>query len=193
MKYELPKLDYAYNALEPYIDAQTMEIHYTKHHQTYITNLNTLLEKYPNLQDNDLEEMMKNVDKLGLSDADKIAFKNNGGGHLNHTFFWSIMGPKKELNQDLVERIKSTYESIDSFKEQFTKAATTRFGSGWAWLVETDESKLRIYSTPNQDSPLLTGDTPLIGLDVWEHAYYLKYQNRRPEYITNWWSVLKVM
>ncbi len=193
MKYELPKLSYDYNALEPYIDAQTMEIHYTKHHQTYITNLNTLLEKYPNLQDNDLAEMMKNVDKLGLSDADKVVFKNNGGGHLNHTFFWSIMGPKKEINSELVERIKQTYESIESFKEQFAKAATTRFGSGWAWLVETDESKLRIYSTPNQDSPLLTGDTPLIGLDVWEHAYYLKYQNRRPEYITNWWSVLKLI
>lgn len=193
MKYELPKLTYDYNALEPYIDAQTMEIHYTKHHQTYITNLNTLLEKYPNLQDNDLAEMMKNVDKLGLSDADKVVFKNNGGGHLNHTFFWSIMGPKKEINSELVERIKQTYESIESFKEQFAKAATTRFGSGWAWLVETDESKLRIYSTPNQDSPLLTGDTPLIGLDVWEHAYYLKYQNRRPEYITNWWSVLKLI
>lgn len=193
MKYELPKLSYDYNALDPYIDAQTMEIHYTKHHQTYITNLNTLLEKYPNLQDNDLAEMMKNVDKLGLSDADKVVFKNNGGGHLNHTFFWSIMGPKKEINSELVERIKQTYESIESFKEQFAKAATTRFGSGWAWLVETDESKLRIYSTPNQDSPLLTGDTPLIGLDVWEHAYYLKYQNRRPEYITNWWSVLKLI
>jgi Fe-Mn family superoxide dismutase len=193
MKYELPKLTYDYNALEPYIDAQTMEIHYTKHHQTYITNLNAVLEKYPNLQDNDLAEMMKNIDKLGMNDADKMAFRNSGGGHLNHTFFWSIMGPKKEINEELSGRISQIFGSMDSFKEQFTNAATTRFGSGWAWLVETDESKLRIYSTPNQDSPLLTGDTPLIGLDVWEHAYYLKYQNRRPEYITNWWSVLKLI
>lgn len=193
MKYELPKLSYGYEALEPYIDAKTMEIHYTKHHQAYIDKLNAVLEKYPNLQDNDLQEMMQNVDKLGLSDADKTAFRNHGGGHLNHTFFWSIMGPKKEQDPELVDRIKQSFGSFESFQEQFENAAATRFGSGWAWLVEDMDNKLKVYSTANQDSPWLTGDRPLIGLDVWEHAYYLKYQNRRPEYIKNWWNVLKIV
>ena len=193
MKYELPKLSYGYEALEPYIDAKTMEIHYTKHHQAYIDKLNAVLEKYPNLQDNDLQEMMQNVDKLGLSDADKTAFRNHGGGHPNHTFFWSIMGPKKEQDPELVDRIKQSFGSFESFQEQFENAAATRFGSGWAWLVEDMDNKLKVYSTANQDSPWLTGDRPLIGLDVWEHAYYLKYQNRRPEYIKNWWNVLKIV
>ncbi len=193
MKYELPKLSYGYEALEPYIDAKTMEIHYTKHHQAYIDKLNAVLEKYPNLQDNDLQEMMQNVDKLGLSDADKTAFRNHGGGHLNHTFFWSIMGPKKEQDPELVDRIKQSFGSFESFQEQFENAAATRLGAGWAWLVEDMDNKLKVYSTANQDSPWLTGDRPLIGLDVWEHAYYLKYQNRRPEYIKNWWNVLKIV
>lgn len=193
MTYQLPKLSYEYNALEPYIDAVTMEIHYTKHHQAYIDKLNAVTEKHPELQGTDLKELMKNFNSLSIPEADKTMFKNHGGGHLNHTFFWEIMAPQKEMDTELVEKIKKTFGSVEKFKEEFTNVATTRFGSGWAWLVETQDKSLKIYSTANQDSPYITGDTPLIGLDVWEHAYYLKYQNKRPDYITNWWKVLKLI
>ncbi|HRN69788.1 MAG TPA: superoxide dismutase [Vicingus sp.] len=193
MTYQLPKLNYEYNALEPHIDAKTMEIHYTKHHQAYIDKLNAVTEKHVELQGKDLKELMMNFDSLSIPEADKTMFRNNGGGHLNHSFFWEIMAPQKEVNEELVEKIKSIFGSVDSFKEEFTNAATTRFGSGWAWLVETKDNTLKVYSTANQDSPYLTGDTPLIGLDVWEHAYYLNYQNKRPDYITAWWNVLKLI
>lgn len=193
MTYQLPKLTYEYNALEPHIDAKTMEIHYTKHHQAYIDKLNAVTEKHAELQGKDLKELMMNCNSLTIPEADKTMFKNNGGGHLNHSFFWEIMGPQKQVNEELVERIKTTFGTIDTFKEEFTQAAISRFGSGWSWLVETKDKTLKVYSTANQDSPYLNGDTPLIGLDVWEHAYYLNYQNKRPDYITAWWNVLKLI
>ena len=193
MKYQLPKLTYEYNALEPHIDARTMEIHYTKHHQAYIDKLNGLLEKHADIADKPLAELMREIDSLSLSDADKTVLRNHGGGHLNHTFFWSIMGPKKEVNEELVSRIQKTFGSLDTFKEEFSNAALNRFGSGWAWLVEDDTKNLKVYSTANQDSPYVQKHTPLIGLDVWEHAYYLAYQNRRADYIKSWWNVLKLI
>lgn len=193
MKYTLPKLGYEYNALEPHIDARTMEIHHTKHHQTYVDNLNTVTEKNEVLQNGELKDLMMKIDSLDLSEVDKTMFKNHGGGHLNHSFFWEIMGPKKEINEELVEKIKKQFGSVDTFKEEFNTAATKRFGSGWAWLVETADKSLKVYSTANQDSPYLTGDTPLLGIDVWEHAYYLNYQNKRPDYIKAWWNVVKVI
>ncbi len=193
MKYTLPSLTYEYNALEPHIDATTMEIHHTKHHQAYVDNLNAVTEKHAVLQEKDLKELMMNLDSLDLPEADKTMFRNHGGGHLNHSFFWEIMGPKKEVNEELVEKIKKQYGSVETFQEEFNTAATKRFGSGWAWLVETKDKQLKVYSTANQDSPYLTGDTPLIGIDVWEHAYYLNYQNKRPDYIKAWWNVLKLI
>jgi Fe-Mn family superoxide dismutase len=193
MQYTLPKLPYGYEALEPYIDAKTMEIHYTKHHQTYVDKLNAAVEKYPDLQEMAVEDLLKNIKTLKVEEKDRAAIVNHGGGHANHSFFWQIMGPKKEIDDKLVADINSTFSSTEEFKKKFTDAATTRFGSGWAWLVRDNDGKLQVYSTANQDSPLMQGHTPVIALDVWEHAYYLKYQNRRPEYIENWWKVLKLI
>lgn len=193
MKYTLPALPYTYDALEPYIDKQTMEIHHTKHHQAYVDNLNKVLEKHPEIAEKPLADLMKNLSTLGLDEKDKTMLKNHGGGHLNHEFFWSIMGLKKDADQKLIAEITKSFGSIDEFKVQFTQAATTRFGSGWAWLAREGSGKLVIYSTSNQDSPYLQGHTPVIGLDVWEHAYYLKYQNKRPDYISAWWNVLKLL
>ncbi len=188
MAYSLPALPYAYNALEPYIDAKTMEIHHTKHHQTYINNVNGAI------QGTELENLP--VEKL-IADLSKVpedkrgVVRNNGGGHANHTLFWTIMAPNAggKPSGDLAAAIDSTFGSFDTFKEQFTKAATTRFGSGWAWLSVAG-GKLQVESTPNQDNPLMEGRTPILGLDVWEHAYYLNYQNRRPDYITAFWNVV---
>ncbi len=171
MIYELPKLSYEYNALEPFIDAKTMEIHHTKHHQAYVTNLNAVLEKYPQIADGKLEDLLQKLDFLKMDEKDKKILRNHGGGHLNHSFFWNIMGPNKEIDEKLVEDIKNVWGSIDEFKKLFTEIATKLFGSGWAWLVKDKSGLLKIYSLPNQDSPFLTGDIPLIGLDVWEHAY----------------------
>ena len=193
MKFELPKLPYDYAALEPYIDAQTMEIHYTKHHQAYVDKLNAAVEKYPDLAEMSVEDLLKNLKTLKIDEKDRMAIQNNGGGHANHTFFWNVMGPKKEIDQALSDEIAATFTSMDEFKKKFAEAATTRFGSGWAWLVRGSDGKLAVYSTANQDSPLMEGKTPIIGLDVWEHAYYLKYQNKRPDYITAWWNVLKLI
>ena len=193
MKYELPELSYGYDALEPYIDKMTMEIHYTKHHQAYTDKLNGVLEKYPEIADKQLEDLMRSFATLPLAEADKVVFKNHGGGYLNHTFFWSIMGPQKQIDTVLVKEIEKTFESVDAFKELFSTTAANHFGSGWAWLVRDDQGKLLVYSTANQDSPFMQGHAPLIGLDVWEHAYYLKYQNRRSEYIKNFWNVLKLL
>ncbi len=193
MKYELPKLPYAYNALEPYIDAKTMEIHHTKHHQAYIDKLNGVLEKHPDLQELTLEELLRRLDSLKIEEADRVMIKNHGGGHMNHSFFWTIMGPQKQVDEALVADINATFGSMDEFKKTFTDAATKVFGSGWAWLVRDTEGLLQVYSTPNQDSPLMKNHVPIIGLDVWEHAYYLKYMNKRPDYITAWWSVLKLI
>jgi len=193
MKYELPPLPYSYDALEPYIDAKTMEIHHTKHHQAYTDKLNAVLEKYPDLSATPIEELFRNFATLQMSDADKTTLRNNGGGYVNHNLFWEIMGPKKEVDEGLSKEIIQTFGSVDEFKKLFTEAALNQFGSGWAWLVRDENGKLQIYSTPNQDSPYLKGHTPIICLDVWEHAYYLKYQNRRAEYIENWWNVLKLI
>jgi len=192
MQYTLPDLPYDYKALEPHIDEKTMMIHHDKHHAGYVAKLNAVTEKNQALQGKELVDLMKSVDSLGLSEGDKTAFINNGGGHLNHSLYWEIMGPEKQIDEKLVERIKSAFGSVESFKEEFSDAATNRFGSGWAWLVDS-QGELKAYSTPNQNSPYITGDTPIIGLDVWEHAYYLKYQNLRPDYIKAWWNVLKIV
>jgi len=189
MAFELPKLPYAEDALEPYIDAQTMNIHHTKHHQTYITNLNAAIEKHPELAGKSLEGLLS--DRNAVPEDIRMAVRNHGGGTWNHNLFWEIMGPKMggSPSGGLTRVLESAFGSFDVFKEEFTKAATTRFGSGWAWLV-TKGDGLAVVSTANQDSPLSEGMTPILGLDVWEHAYYLKYQNRRPEYISNWWNVV---
>ena len=189
MAHEVPPLPYDYNALEPHIDEQTMRIHHDKHHAAYVNNLNTALEKYPELQQKSIEDLLKGVNTV--PEDIRSAVRNNGGGHANHTLFWELMGPGKGGTPSgaLGEAITSSFTSFDSFKEQFGKAATTRFGSGWAWLVSSF-GKLVIESSANQDSPLMEGKKALLGLDVWEHAYYLKYQNRRPDYITAWWNVV---
>ncbi len=193
MPYQLESLPFPYSALEPYIDAKTMEIHHTKHHQAYIDKLNGVLAKYPELENEPLEKLMKSFDTLKMEDADKVTFKNHGGGHLNHSLFWEILGPEKNRDTTLVESITSEFGSMDEFKNQFTQKATAHFGSGWAWLVRSQDGKLKVYSLPNQDSPYLLGDTPLLGLDVWEHAYYLNYQNKRVDYISAWWNVLTLV
>jgi len=189
MAHELPKLPYAYDALEPHIDAQTMEIHHTKHHQGYVTKLNAALEKAPDLQKTSLEELLRGI--ATVPEAIRTAVRNNGGGHANHTLFWQVMTPKGggEPSGKVGDAISKTFGGFAAFKEQFTAAATSRFGSGWAWLVVLN-GKLAIESTANQDSPIMEGKTPVLGLDVWEHAYYLKYQNRRPDYIKAWWNVI---
>lgn len=193
MKHQLPKLPYAYDALEPYIDARTMEIHHTKHHQAYIDKLNAVLEKYPAFVDRKLEDLFRELSSLPVEEADRTALKNHGGGHLNHALFWQIMGPQKEEDEKLVEEIKKTFGSVEEFKKVFIQTAASHFGSGWAWLARDEGGGLKVYSLPNQDSPYLKNHTPIFGLDVWEHAYYLKYQNRRAEYIENWWNILKLL
>jgi len=190
MAYELPPLPYGYDALEPHIDTQTMQLHHDKHHQTYITNVNNALQSHPDLANMPVEQLIGNLN--GVPEDIRTVVRNNGGGHANHTLFWQIMAPNAggQPTGALAEAINSTFGGFDAFKEQLTKAATTRFGSGCAWLSSDKSGKLQIESTANQDSPLMEGRTPLLGLDVWEHAYYLKYQNRRPEYITAWWNVV---
>jgi len=189
MAFELPKLPYAEDALEPYIDAQTMNIHHTKHHQAYITNLNAAIEKHPELAGKSLEDLLSDLN--AVPEDIRMAVRNHGGGTWNHNLFWEIMGPKMggSPSAELTKALESAFGSFDAFKEEFTKAATTRFGSGWAWLVKKGDG-LAVVSTANQDNPFSEGATPVLGLDVWEHAYYLKYQNRRPEYISNWWNVV---
>ncbi|HVY55833.1 MAG TPA: superoxide dismutase [Thermodesulfobacteriota bacterium] len=190
MPYQLPKLPYGYDALEPYIDARTMEIHHTKHHQTYINNVNAALEKYPKLAEKSVEDLLKDLN--AIPEDIRTVVRNNGGGHANHSLFWTIMGPKAggEPTGELADAIKSAFGGFDGFKDQFSKAAAGRFGSGWAWLSVDGGGKLVLSSTANQDSPLSEGLTPVLGLDVWEHAYYLNYQNRRPDYIAAWWNVV---
>ncbi|ACY47814.1 superoxide dismutase [Rhodothermus marinus] len=190
MAFTLPPLPYPYDALEPYVDAQTMEIHHTKHHQGYVNNLNKALEGYPELQNKSIEELLRGINEI--PEAIRTAVRNNGGGHANHSLFWTIMKPNGggEPTGELAEAIKATFGSFEAFKEKFSAEAAGRFGSGWAWLVVDENGKLQVYSTPNQDSPYMQGHTPILGLDVWEHAYYLKYQNRRAEYIQNWWNVV---
>jgi Fe-Mn family superoxide dismutase len=190
MPFELPKLPYEYTALEPHIDARTMEIHYTKHHQGYVNKLNAAIEQHSELGDKSVEELLK--DLSSVPEDIRTAVRNNGGGHANHSLFWPVMSPNGggEPSGELADAINSVFGGFDSFKEQFSAAAAGRFGSGWAWLSVDGGGKLAVTSTPNQDSPLSEGLTPILGLDVWEHAYYLNYQNRRPDYIAAWWNVV---
>jgi len=193
MPHTLPNLPYDFNALEPYIDEQTMKIHHGKHHQAYVNNLNAALEKHAELASKSLEELLAGI--RSVPEDIRQAVINNGGGHLNHSMFWPLMAPAGagvggEASGQIAEAIKSTFSSFANFKEAFNKAATTRFGSGWAWLSQDPAGKLVVHSTANQDSPVMDGYKPILGLDVWEHAYYLKYQNRRPEYIEAWWGVV---
>ena len=189
MAYELPKLPYAYNALEPHIDAKTMEIHHTKHHQAYINNVNKALEGHPELAAKPIDELMKGLSSV--PEAIRTAVRNNGGGHSNHTLFWTVIGPNAggKPTGELASAIDSTFGSFDKFKELFNDAATKRFGSGWAWLA-VDKGKLVVESSANQDTPFSEGRTPILGLDVWEHAYYLHYQNKRPDYIAAFWNIV---
>jgi len=189
MAHQLPSLPYAFDALEPHIDAQTMQIHHGKHHQAYINNLNAALEAHPDLQGKSVEDLFKDLN--ALPEAIRTAVRNNGGGHANHSLFWTLMAPNAggAPTGKIADVIANQFGGFDSFKEQFAKAATTRFGSGWAWLVSSS-GKLAIESTANQDSPIMEGKKPILGLDVWEHAYYLKYQNRRPDYVAAFWNVV---
>jgi Fe-Mn family superoxide dismutase len=189
MAHSLPPLPYAHDALEPHIDKQTMEIHHGKHHQAYVNNLNAALEKHADLQSKSAEELLKQFSTL--PEDIKTAVRNNGGGHVNHTMFWEIMAPNAggAPTGPIAEALNSSFGSFDAFKEQFGKAGVGRFGSGWAWIIDTG-TKLAIESTANQDSPLMEGKKVVFGIDVWEHAYYLKYQNRRPDYISAWWNVV---
>jgi Fe-Mn family superoxide dismutase len=189
MPHELPKLPYPFDALEPHIDARTMEIHHGKHHQAYVNNLNAALDKHPDLHKKSIQELLAGISTV--PDDIRNAVRNNGGGHFNHTMFWQIMGPKAggEPTGKLADAIKTAFGDFTKFKEQLAQAGVSRFGSGWAWLLARG-GKLSIESTANQDSPIMEGKTPILGVDVWEHAYYLKYQNRRPDYIAAWWNVV---
>ncbi|MGZ4106443.1 MAG: superoxide dismutase [Tumebacillaceae bacterium] len=189
MAYQLPALPYAFDALEPHFDAMTMEIHHDRHHATYINNVNAALEAHADLAAKSVEELISNLD--AVPENIRGVVRNNGGGHANHSLFWEILSPNGggAPTGELADAINSTFGSLDNFKAEFTKAATTRFGSGWAWLA-VDGGKLVVTSTPNQDSPLMEGKTPILGLDVWEHAYYLKFQNKRPDYIGAFWNIV---
>jgi Fe-Mn family superoxide dismutase len=190
MAFTVPPLPYAFDALEPYIDKQTMEIHHDKHHGAYVTNLNKALESAPDLQNKTIEELLAN-NCASVPDNIRTAVRNNGGGHINHSMFWQIMAPKAggTPSGNVAQAINSTFGSFDQFKEKLNAAGAGRFGSGWAWLVKSG-GKVEIISTANQDSPVMEGKFPVMGVDVWEHAYYLKYQNRRPEYLAAWWNVV---
>jgi Fe-Mn family superoxide dismutase len=189
MSHQLPSLPYDFAALEPHIDTQTMQIHHGKHHAAYVNNLNAALEKHPSLQGQSVEDLVKNL--ATVPEDIRTAVRNNGGGHINHTMFWQIMGPGKGgvPTGEIGDAIAAAFGGFDGFKDLMNKAGVGRFGSGWAWLVEAG-GKLSIESTANQDSPLMEGKRPIMGIDVWEHAYYLKYQNRRPDYLAAWWSVV---
>ena len=190
MAHTLPELPYAYDALQPHVDAQTMEIHHTKHHNAYVTNLNNALADHAALQAKGIEDLLREIEQV--PEAIRTAVRNNGGGHANHSLFWTVMksGGGGQPAGALADALKSALGGFDAFKEKFSSAAATRFGSGWAWLVVKGSGALDVYATANQDSPLMQGDVPILGLDVWEHAYYLHYQNRRPDYIAAWWNVV---
>ena len=189
MAHQLPDLPYPHNALEPYIDERTMQVHHGGHHQAYVNNLNAALEAYPELQNKSVEELLRNLD--AIPEKIRTAVRNNGGGHYNHTLFWQIMSPNGggEPTGELADAINKTFGSFDEFKAQFKAAALGVFGSGWAWLDVHDNGEVHIHQTPNQDTPISVGHTPIMGIDVWEHAYYLKYLNLRPNYIDAWWNV----
>lgn len=189
MAFQLPALPYAFDALEPHIDARTMEIHHDKHHAAYVTNLNAALEKFPALQSKSIEQLLRDINSV--PEEIRTAVRNNGGGHMNHSMFWEWMGPNAggEPKGDLANAINQAFGNFTAFKEQFTKAGMGRFGSGWAWLINNG-GKLSIESTANQDQPVMEGKIAILGVDVWEHAYYLKYQNRRADYLAAWWNVV---
>ncbi len=189
-EYTLPPLPYAYNALEPYIDEQTMQIHHDKHHQTYVTNLNNALKEHPDLSSKSPEQLIKDIE--AVPEGIRMAVRNNGGGHVNHTMFWELMTPggAHEPSGDLSQAIQTAFGSLDALKAAINDAGAKRFGSGWSWLVTDQAGQLSVVSTPNQDSPLMDGKTPILGVDVWEHAYYLKYQNKRPDYLAAWWNTV---
>jgi Fe-Mn family superoxide dismutase len=189
-EFTLPPLPYDYAALEPYIDEQTMRIHHDKHHGTYVTNLNNALKDHPDLQSKSIDDLLRGLNSV--PEAIRTAVRNNGGGHANHTMFWEIMAPggSKQPTGALAEAINTTFGNVDTLKQQINDAGLKRFGSGWAWLIVDAGGKLQVVSTPNQDTPLMEGHPPVLGVDVWEHAYYLKYQNRRADYLTAWWNVL---
>ena len=190
MAFEVPPLPYAYNALEPHIDEQTMHLHHDKHHQAYVTNLNAAIEKHPELSGKSPEELLKDLN--GVPEDIKAAVRNNGGGHVNHTMFWEIMGPGGggAPTGRLAEAINTPFGSLDALKAAVNDAGVKRFGSGWTWLVKTADGKLAVVSTANQDNPMSEGHFPILGNDVWEHAYYLKYQNKRPDYLAAWWNTV---
>ncbi|HEY3927301.1 MAG TPA: superoxide dismutase [Candidatus Koribacter sp.] len=190
MAHEVPPLPYDYAALEPHIDSQTMHLHHDKHHLAYVTNLNAALEKAPELQGKSAEELLKNLN--AVPEAIRTAVRNNGGGHVNHSMFWKIMGPHAGGNPsgEIADAINSTFGDFNTFKEKFNEAGVKQFGSGWAWLVKGADGKLAVTNSPNQDNPMSNGQFPLLGNDVWEHAYYLKYQNRRADYLKEWWNVV---
>jgi Fe-Mn family superoxide dismutase len=189
-EHTLPPLPYPYEALEPHIDTQTMQIHHDKHHQTYVTNLNNALKEQPDLQSKSVEQLLKDIETV--PEGIRTAVRNNGGGHHNHTLFWEIMTPggAKEPSGELATAIQQAFGTVDDLKAKVNDAATKRFGSGWGWLVTDAAGKLEVISTANQDSPLMEGRTPILGVDVWEHAYYLKYQNKRPDYLGAWWNTV---
>jgi superoxide dismutase, Fe-Mn family len=190
MAFTLPPLPYPYNALEPHIDERTMQIHHDKHHAAYVNNLNAALEPFPDLQKKSVEELIGNLD--AVPEKIRTPVRNNGGGHVNHTMFWEMMAPggAREPSGDLLEAISKAFGGFDKFKEAFAKACVGRFGSGWGWLVADRSGTVTIEDSPNQDTPLMSGRRPILGCDVWEHAYYLNYQNRRPDYVTAWWNVV---
>ena len=190
MAHEVPPLPYDYAALEPTIDTQTMHLHHDKHHLAYVTNLNAALEKAPELQNKSAEDLLRDLNSV--PEAIRTAVRNNGGGHVNHSMFWKIMGPNAggTPTGEIADAIKSTFGDFNAFKEKFNEAGVKQFGSGWAWLVKGKDGKLAVTSSPNQDSPLSQGQYPILGNDVWEHAYYLKYQNRRADYLKEWWNVV---
>jgi len=188
MPYTIDPLPYSPDALEPFVDKETMLLHHDKHHQTYSDKLNSALEKYPKLYEQSLESLLSNLEAVPTDI--RTAVKNHGGGVYNHNLFWQMLAPRQNPSENIRQILSDAFGSFEKFKEQFTQTATGHFGSGWAWLVRNKENKLKIYSLPNQDSPLSLGDTPILTLDLWEHAYYLKYQNRRADYIENWWNVV---
>ena len=190
MAFNLPPLPYPYDALQPHMSAETLEFHHDKHHAAYVKNLNDAVNKYPQLKSKNVEELVRNLNSV--PEDIRTTLRNNGGGHLNHTMFWQIMGPNGggQPKGAIAKAIQSSFGSFEDFKKQFNEAGTKRFGSGWAWLVRTKDGKLQVMSTANQDSPLMEGNYPIMGNDVWEHAYYLKYQNKRADYLTAWWNVV---
>jgi len=191
--HELYQLPYSFDALEPYIDAQTMEIHYTKHHQAYLDNFKKVTKKYEELQNKTAEEMLRDLNNLNVNEEDRTSLKNHGGGFINHNIYWSIINPEKQIDENLIKNIESTFGSVETFKDLFNTTATKHFGSGWTWLVRDEEKQLKVYSLPNQDSPITLRHEPILALDLWEHAYYLKYKNKRTEYIENWWGIIKLI